>query len=148
MRTRTSALLFCEDAASMACEFCDGTWRGDLVLEDETGSMILHEDWSPRGHAMVVSKRHLQNASDLGALEWEALASLYRRAERAVLEATGRERAIMLKLGIQVPHLHIHIYPANASHDRAAVMAMMGGKARDERDPSFVERMRHAMIRQ
>jgi histidine triad (HIT) family protein len=129
----------------MSCEFCDGTWRGDLVFEDETGSVILYEDWSPRGHAMMVSKQHLQNASDFTAPEWERLASLYRRAERAILAATGRERAIMLKLGIQVPHLHIHIYPANPSHDRAAVMAMIDGKTREERDPAFVERVRKAM---
>lgn len=57
------------------------------------------------------------------------------------------QRAIMLKLGIQVPHLHIHIYPASASHDRAAVMAMIDGRAREPRDEALVARIREALRR-
>ncbi len=129
----------------MSCEFCDRTWRGDVVFEDDTTWVILHDDWSVRGHAMVVSKKHAQNISDLDEIEWQSLATIYRRAEGALLQATGADRAIVMKLGIQTPHLHLHIYPVSAALDRAAVMAIIDAKTREERDGEFVERLRGAM---
>ena len=121
----------------MSCVFCSDPARtGDVVFENDHGWVILHEDWAVRGHAVVVAKQHVENVSQLD--EWPAFAELYRRAERVLLEATGAERAIILKLGIQTPHLHLHIYPVSATADRAAVMAAIDGKTRVERDEAFV----------
>lgn len=67
---------------------------------------------------------------------------MHHRAERALLEATGAERAILMKLGIATPHLHLHIYPVRASLDRAAVFAIIDAKTRVPRDESFIAKVR------
>ena len=105
--------------------------------------MALHEDWAVRGHAMVISKRHVENLSDLP--DAEHLMEVYRNAERVLLHLTGAERAVVLKLGIMTPHLHLHIYPVRASLDRAAVMDIIEGRVHAERDEKFVEAVRAAM---
>lgn len=124
----------------MSCVFCtDPSHAGDVVFEDERTWVVLHDDWSPRGHAMVVSKRHVDNASDLDEQEWLHFARVWHRAERAILDATGLQRAMILKLGIQTPHLHVHIYPVSVSATRDDVFAAFDGKRREPREQEFVD---------
>jgi diadenosine tetraphosphate (Ap4A) HIT family hydrolase len=91
---------------------------------------------------MVVAKRHVQNVSDLPEEEWAHFGRAQRRAEQALLDETGTERAILLKLGIQTPHLHIHIYPLSAALDRAAVMNVIDARVSEPRDADFASRVR------
>lgn len=130
----------------MACTFCaDPLSAGELVFEDDRAWVLLHPDWSPRGHAMVVAKRHVENASALEEEEWLHLARVWHRAERVLLDATGAERAVILKLGIMTPHLHVHIYPVSAQATREEVFAAIDGKASEPRDETFVSRIRSAL---
>jgi diadenosine tetraphosphate (Ap4A) HIT family hydrolase len=128
----------------MTCALCEEP-AGDIVFEDEWTRVILHEDGSPRGHAMIVSRQHVENASDLDEEELVHLTRVWHRAERALLEATGAERAIILKLGILTPHLHIHIYPVGSAATRDEVFAAIDGKVRTERDERFVEKVKRAL---
>lgn len=133
----------------MACVFCtDPSRSGDVVFEDDTALVVLHDDWSVRGHAMIVAKRHVENVSDLGADEWARLAKLYATTERILLELTRADRAIIMKLGIATPHLHLHIYPVSAALDRAAVMRIIDAEMRAERDEAFVETVRRRLTEQ
>ena len=130
----------------MDCVFCtDASRAGDVVFEDEHAMVVLHEDWSVRGHAMVAARRHVENVSDLAADEWSHIAQLFARVERVLLRLTNAERAIVMKLGIATPHLHLHIYPLSAQLDRAAVMRIIDAETREERDAQFVENVRQAL---
>ena len=104
--------------------------------------MALHEDWAVRGHAMVIAKRHVENISDLSDDEAAHFTRVLRETERALLEITGADRAIILKLGIATPHLHVHIYPVSGELDRAAVFAIIDGKTRVARDEEFGRALR------
>jgi diadenosine tetraphosphate (Ap4A) HIT family hydrolase len=128
----------------MSCSLCEEP-AGDVVYEDEWTRVILHEDGSPRGHAMVVSRRHVENASDLDEEEFAHLARVWHRAERVLLEATRAERAIILKLGILTPHLHVHIYPVRATATREEVFAAIDGNARTARDETLVKKVKRAL---
>jgi diadenosine tetraphosphate (Ap4A) HIT family hydrolase len=130
----------------MPCTFCsDPSAPRGLVFEDERVWVLLHPDWSPRGHAMVVAKRHVENASSLDEDEWLHLARVWHRAERVLLDATGAERAIIFKLGILTPHLHIHIYPMSAAATREDVFAAIDGNVSEPRDEAFVATIRNAL---
>ena len=131
----------------MACTFCENPLAvGKIVYEDERCWVLLHHDWSPRGHAMVVAKRHIENASDLDEEEWLHLARVWHRAERVLLDATGAERAIIFKLGILTPHLHVHIYPMSSQHTRDDVFEAFDGKKREAKDDAFVETIRQRLL--
>ena len=94
---------------------------------------------------MVVWKSHVENFSDLNDEDASHFSQMHHAAERALLAATGAERAILMKLGIATPHLHLHIYPVSASLDRAAVFAIIDGKTRVARDEIFVETVRRSL---
>lgn len=124
----------------MTCSLCVDTT--DLVFESDHARVLLHPDWSPRGHAMVVAKRHVENASDLTEEEWLGFARVWQQTERALLDLTGAGRAMILKLGIVTPHLHVHIYPAGAGESREDVFAAFDGKRREPRDEAFLAALR------
>jgi diadenosine tetraphosphate (Ap4A) HIT family hydrolase len=100
----------------VSCVFCGPV---SAAYEDDVCRVILHED----GHPMIVARRHVENVSDLAPEEWAQFAKVWHHTERELLKQTGAERAIILKLGIQTPHLHVHLYAARANEDRAAVFA-------------------------
>jgi diadenosine tetraphosphate (Ap4A) HIT family hydrolase len=130
------------------CPFCTDLDRaGPIIYQDENAALVLHPDEAVAGHAMVVARRHVQNFTDLKPDEQARFGRIHAAAERALLDVTGCERAVLLKLGIQVPHLHLHIYPVRESLDRAAVMAVIEGRVRESRSPGFAERVREALTR-
>jgi diadenosine tetraphosphate (Ap4A) HIT family hydrolase len=116
----------------MSCVFCrDPREAGDVLLEDDRLLVILHHDWAVRGHAMVVWKTHVENVADLSVEDYAHFAAVHHRVEQVLLDATGAGRAILLKLGIATPHLHLHIYPVGAELDRDAVMKIIDNRVRD-----------------
>jgi histidine triad (HIT) family protein len=116
----------------MTCVFCtEPRDAGELIFKDAQVLVLLHNDWAVRGHAMIVWKEHVENVSDLTPDEYAHFAAVHLRAERALLDATRADRAILLKLGIATPHLHLHIYPVSAALDRAKVMEIIDGKTSD-----------------
>ena len=96
---------------------------------------------------MVVAARHVENLADLTAEEATEFTRIERAAERALLDATGTDRAILLKLGIQTPHLHVHIYPVNSSVDRAAILRIFDASVSEPRDESFAPDVRERLRR-
>ena len=129
-----------------SCLFCtDVRAAGELLAEDERVWIVLHGDWAVRGHAMVVWKKHVENIADLTADEYAHFAAMHHRAERALLAATGAERAVILKLGIATPHLHVHIYPVAAALDRPAVMEIIDARVREPFDAGFVAELRQRL---
>lgn len=91
---------------------------------------------------MVIWKTHVENYSDLSEDDAAQLSRLHHAAEKTLLAATGADRAVLLKLGIMTPHLHLHIYPVSAELDRAAVMAIIDAETREPRDEGFIEMVR------
>lgn len=131
------------------CGFCasigDLSPFGTIIYQDEQCAVLLHPDSSVAGHAMLIWKRHVENIADLDDAERLHFVTTHARAERALLSETGRERAILLKLGIQVPHLHLHIYPMAAGASRDDVMAAFNGVHEEPREGDFVERLRRSL---
>lgn len=128
------------------CPLCEELEEsGEVLYTDELASVVLHPDWACLGHAMIVAKSHVENLSDLDPEQLEGFTRLVGRAERTLLAETGADRAILMKLGIAVPHLHLHLYPVNEELDRDAVMKIIDGNVRVERDDDFIERVRRAL---
>ena len=123
--------------------FCSNLNGLELVYEDDVAAVAIHEDWAVRGHAMVIAKQHVENLSEL--FDADRFMKVYRKAEKVLLQLTGADRAIILKLGIVTPHLHLHIYPVSAALDRRAVMDIIDARVRVERDDSFVAHVRMSL---
>ena len=109
--------------------------------------LLLHPDSSVRGHAMLVLSRHAENFADLTDSEAQQFARVLKVVERALLDVTRTDRAIQLKLGIQVPHFHQHIYPVSRTRTRAEVMQMINAEVSEAREPGFAKRLKESILR-
>ncbi|HEY2325171.1 MAG TPA: hypothetical protein VGJ82_20100, partial [Thermoanaerobaculia bacterium] len=58
------------------------------------------------------------------------------------LEVSKADRAILMKLGIATPHLHVHIYPVSATLGRTAVMRIINAETHETRDEAFIDELR------
>src|SRR2546430_2612231 len=131
----------------MPCVFCiDVRAAGEVIVEDDRLWIVLHDDWSVRGHAMVVWKKHVENISDLTAYDAVHFMTAYHRAERALLAATGAARAIIFKLGFAPPPPHSHFYPVSGTLDRVGVMGIIDAGVREPRDQALVEELRERLL--
>lgn len=109
----------------MSCVFCTNIEAaGEVLGEDESTWRILH----PQGQLMIVARRHVENVSDLDEDEWLHVARAWHRAERELRARTGAARVMVMKLGIQTPHLHIHLYPFDAAATRDEVFDVIDGR--------------------
>jgi len=109
----------------MSCVFCtDVNQSGEVLSEDERSWVVRH----PQGQVMIVAKRHAENVSDLDEEEWLHLARVWHRAERRLREETKADRVMVMKLGIQTPHLHVHLYPFSSEATREEVFAAFEGR--------------------
>src|SRR5512146_1882944 len=68
-------------APRMSCQLCsllqDLTAEPWVVHEDASAVVFLHDDWATLGHAVIASKRHVENLSDLDAAERDAFVASY-----------------------------------------------------------------------
>lgn len=96
--------------------------RSDRVIENADGVVVLDRFGSRRGHLLVISRAHVEGASELG---WERYASLQKLAFDATLAletACDPARVFVAALGssepiaTSYPHYHIHVVPI-ARHD-------------------------------
>jgi diadenosine tetraphosphate (Ap4A) HIT family hydrolase len=120
---------------------------GELIVDFGDWKLLLHPDSAVRGHAMLVVSRHVENYADLTDSEAQQLARVQKVTERALLDVTHTDRAILLKLGIQVPHFHLHIYPVGRAMTRVDVMRVINAEVSETREPEFAKRLRDRILR-
>ena len=94
-----------------------------MIIEGEIPSHRIHEDEStyafldinPRqeGHTLVVPKREVDYLFDLPDEDYRALWDSVKTVSAALKEATGCARVVVIVLGYEVPHAHVHLIPTN-----------------------------------
>lgn len=91
----------------------------------------------------------MENVSELSSDEAAGFFAVYRSVERALLDLFGAERVFAVKLGLAVPHLHIHLYPVSREVSRAEVDAMLSRQVRVEVSEAelhdWLARLRHEL---
>ncbi|HEX7708296.1 MAG TPA: hypothetical protein VF701_17670, partial [Thermoanaerobaculia bacterium] len=71
--------------------------------------------------------------------------TIWHRTEKLLLALTGADRSIVMKLGIQTPHLHLHLYPFASSAGREEVFDAIEGRRREARDDGWVVKLRERL---
>jgi diadenosine tetraphosphate (Ap4A) HIT family hydrolase len=103
-----------------SCALCDAVAAGRPILAFNDAAVAVPdaEPVSP-GHALIVSRRHVERLFDLDPREMSGLWALL----RAVTQAIERDHApdgytvgvnVGAAAGQQVPHVHVHVIPRYA----------------------------------
>lgn len=90
-----------------------GDLPGRFIYRDETVAAFLSIEPIAYGHTLVVPVEEVDKWTDLSPALWTHMNEIAKEIGQALIDAYGSERAGYLIAGFEVPHAHIHVFPAN-----------------------------------
>lgn len=90
---------------------------GRFVYSDDEFVAFLTIAPVTQGHTLVVPRAEVDQWQDLDPVVFGRITTLSQRIGQAVIRAFDAPRAGLLIAGLEVPHLHIHVFPAYSLGD-------------------------------
>ena len=90
---------------------------GRFVYEDDDVVAFLTIEPMTHGHTLVVPRAEVDNWQDVDPAEFNRVMAVAQRIGKAVCKAFGAERSGLIIAGLEVPHLHVHVFPARDLSD-------------------------------
>lgn len=89
--------------------------NGDIpcykVAEDEKHFAFLDINPNAKGHTLCVTKREVDKIWDLSEEEYLGLMRFSKKVAHAIEATVPCERVGMTVIGLEVPHVHVHLIP-------------------------------------
>lgn len=131
--------------SSVFTKIIAGELPGRFIYRDDTVVAFLSIEPVAYGHTLIVPVKEIDKWTDIDPELWAQMNEVAQQVGRAVIEAFGSERAGYLLAGFEVPHAHIHVFPANDMSGYNLATAMRP----DETDPATMneaaERLRELL---
>ncbi|MEU0502880.1 HIT family protein [Nocardia sp. NPDC005998] len=89
-----------------------GQLPGRFVWEDDEFVAFLTIAPVTQGHTLVVPRKEIDQWQDIDPGTFARLNGVAQKIGQAVREAWDAPRAGLLIAGLEVPHLHVHVFPA------------------------------------
>lgn len=109
------------------------------VYEDEATLAFLTIEPIQPGHTLVVPKIQVDHLWDLDEQYYDAVMHTAKKVARRLREVMQTQRVGVLVVGVDVPHVHIHLIPINKSGD---IFAPEDKNADDKEMAAIAERIR------
>ena len=90
---------------------------GRFVYEDDEVVAFLTIEPMTQGHTLVVPRAEVDNWQELDPAVFNKVMSVAQLIGKAVTKAFDAERAGLIIAGLEVPHLHVHVFPARNLSD-------------------------------
>lgn len=103
--------------ATLFTKIIEGEIPGEVVWSDETCAAFLDIAPLTRGHALVVPRVEVDLWTDLEPSTMAHLIDVARVIGRAQVEVFDGVRAGLIIQGFEVPHAHVHVFPASGPED-------------------------------
>ncbi len=87
------------------------------VAEDDIFFAFLDINPNAKGHTLVVPKKEENKIFDLPKNEYKDLMDFSYRVAKAIENVVPCDRIGMSVIGLEVPHIHIHLIPINNMED-------------------------------
>ena len=114
--------------ATVFTKIIKGELPGRFVYEDDDVVAFLTIQPMTQGHTLVVPRDEIDHWQDVDPGALDKVMGVAQLIGKAVCKAFGAERAGVIIAGLEVPHLHVHVFPAYNLTDF--------GFAHVDRDPS------------
>ena len=85
----------------------------------ETDKFLAFLDINPnaKGHTLCITKEEVDKLFDLDEKTYQELMSFSKKVAVALEEAVPCKRLGMAVIGLEVPHVHVHLIPLNKMKD-------------------------------
>jgi len=87
------------------------------VAENNNFYAFLDINPNAKGHTLVVPKKEVNRLFDLEEDLYNDLMSFSRKIAKAMEQVFDCDRIGMAVIGLEVPHVHVHLIPLNAMED-------------------------------
>jgi diadenosine tetraphosphate (Ap4A) HIT family hydrolase len=95
----------------------NGELPGRFVYEDDEIVAFLTIEPMTQGHTLVVPRAEIDQWQDVDATMFGRVMAVSQLIGRAVCRAFHAERAGVIIAGLEVPHLHVHVFPTRSLSD-------------------------------
>jgi histidine triad (HIT) family protein len=106
-----------EAMATVFTKIINGEIPGRFVYEDDDVVAFLTIAPITPGHTLVVPRAEIDQWQDIDAQEFNRVMAVSQLIGKAVCKAFDVERAGVIIAGLEVPHLHVHVFPARDLSD-------------------------------
>jgi diadenosine tetraphosphate (Ap4A) HIT family hydrolase len=103
--------------ATVFTKIINGEIPGRFVYQDDDVVAFLTIAPMTQGHTLVVPRAEIDQWQDVDAPEFNKVMGVAQLIGKAVCKAFGVERAGVIIAGLEVPHLHVHVFPARDLSD-------------------------------
>ena len=87
------------------------------VAETEQFLAFLDINPNAKGHTLCIPKKETNKIFDLPEADYLALMQFSRTVAKAVEKSISCKRVGMTVIGLEVPHVHVHLIPLNSMKD-------------------------------
>lgn len=81
------------------------------IAEDENFFAFLDINPNAKGHTLCIPKKEVDKLLDLDETTYMGLMAFSRKVGRALEKAVDCKRVGMTVIGLEVPHVHVHLIP-------------------------------------
>ncbi|MDF3283665.1 MULTISPECIES: HIT family protein [Gordonia] len=98
--------------SSVFTKIINGELPGRFVWQDGQAVAFLTIEPVTPGHLLVVPRKEVDHWEQMDTASFTHLTDVAQKVGRAVKEAFDAPRMGLLIAGLEVPHVHIHVFPA------------------------------------
>jgi len=91
------------------------------VAEDEHFFAFLDINPNTKGHTLCVPKKEVDKLFDLDPATYQGLMEFSRKVATALRQSVDCKRIGMSVIGLEVPHVHVHLIPINEMRDMSFI---------------------------
>jgi len=95
----------------------NGDLPGRFVYSDDEVVAFLTIEPMTQGHTLVVPRAEVDKWQDVEPALFNKVMAVTQRIGKAVCAAFDADRAGVIIAGLEVPHLHVHVFPARDLSD-------------------------------
>lgn len=103
--------------ASIFTRIVNGEIPSYKIAEDENFFSFLDINPNAKGHTLVIPKKEVNKIFDLDKETYAGLMDFSYRVAKALEKTVPCERIGMSVIGLEVPHVHVHLIPINRMDD-------------------------------
>ena len=122
-----------------------GDIPGRIVYQDDTVAAFLTIEPVAYGHTLVVPVEEIDKWTDIPADLWAHMNEVAQNIGAVIVDKFNAERAGYLIAGFEVPHAHIHVFPANDMSGYSLSTAMRHDETDAEKMDAAAETIREAL---
>jgi len=87
------------------------------IAEDDNYLAFLDINPNTKGHTLVIPKKEINKLFDLDKKEYLELMNFSYRVAKAIEKTIPCKRIGMSVIGLEVPHVHVHLIPINTMNN-------------------------------